>query len=264
MKIISFVNLKGGTGKTSLAFNLVGLMAKKNKKVLVIDADAQANMTNNFGIDDGDDDVLGLAQVFDNKNIFPYEVILKAPIANMPFVDVIPCNIYLSASEMMLISRAGREYVLKSYINKYYDYFKEYDYIIFDTAPNIGAINMNVLYASDEIILVSDVGIHGYKGCRLIKSVWEDLCGDLKIESKINGIIINRFDRRIRLSSEFAELIKETEELNEITFDTFIPENIKVRECEAAGIPLVYYDTKNVAIKAYIGLYKEMIEKGIL
>lgn len=268
MKIISFCNLKGGTGKSSTAFNIVGILAKKKKKVLVIDCDAQANMTNNFGIDDYDFAIRGVINLFDSVSIkqtlHPELIIIKHPVKEMPTVDLMACNIYLTASEMKIVSLSARECILKNYFEENADFFKRYDYIVVDTAPSLGIININVFYASDEMILVTDVGIHGYKGCKLIMKEWASIAKSLRTTNNIHGIVINRYSKVIRLGADFLDFVKTDREFNELAFKTLIPENVKIRESEIVGRPLVFYDTKNAAINAYIDLYKEMVQRGIL
>ena len=268
MKVISFCNLKGGSGKSSTAFNIVGILAKKKKKVLVIDCDAQANMTNNFGIDDYDFSIKGVVNLFDSvsikQSIAPEEIIIKSPVQEMPTVDLMPCNIYLTASEMKVVGLSAREWILRNYFEENADFFKRYDYAIIDTAPSLGIININVFYASDEMILVTDVGVHGYKGCKLIMKEWASIAKSLRTTNNIHGIVINRYSKVIRLGADFLEFVKTDEEFNNLAFKTLIPENIKIRECETVGKPLAFYDIKNVAISAYIDLYKEMVKRGIL
>lgn len=264
MKIISFVNYKGGVSKTTTAFNIVGLMAMKKKKVLVVDCDAQGNMTFAFGIDKFSKEFVGLEQIFDKKTVDPLDIVREKPIEEMPTVDIIPCNIDLDASEMVLVNKTRREFILKKYIEKHADFFNKYDYVVMDTSPRFSIVNINVFSASDEIILVCNIDSNAYLGCVSVMETWGDITEDLEIANNIKGLIISKYDKRVKLSSELVDLIHDNEELNKIAFKTYIPENIKIRETVAAGLPLPYYDSKSVALLSFINLYKEMVKRGVL
>lgn len=265
MKSIAIANCKGGTGKSLSTFTLAGFLAKKRKKVLVVDCDAQGNTSNNFCVSEmvSEYNLPTVSDIYEN-NILPTNVVIKSPLSNIPYLDVIPSNISLTATEMRLVSYPARETLLKSYIEKHKSFFDNYDYIFFDLNPSINIINQTVLYFVDSIIMVSDVDINSFNGVVLLKNLWEDISFKLGIDSKIKGLIINRFDKRIKLSKDFIEYLREHEELQKLSFDTLIPENVKLKESVTVGEPICYYDTKSSGYLAFTKLLKEMKERGVI
>lgn len=262
-KIITFGTLKGGTGKTNTCFNITGFLAKEKKKILVIDLDPQANITNDLGFDETLDEFDYVGDIFE-KGVLPIHVIIEAPNEAMPTVDLIPSSVQLTTVEMKIITRPAREHILKKYINKYKDFFNKYDYILIDTSPNVSAVNQNGFVASDSILLISDVGINSIKGAKVLINVWEDICEALDIEFNIKGLVINRYDSRIKLAKDFIEYVQENPILKEYSFDTIIPENVKLKETELEKLPISYYDTKCSGFKAYTALVQELKNEGVL
>lgn len=264
MKIISFVNYKGGVSKTTTMFNITGIMASKKLRVLIIDCDPQGNTTNAFGIYNKEPDFMCINHVFDKKDVKPETIVIKAPNQLMPTVDVIGSNKFLDASEMSLVSKTKREYVLSKYIERHNDFFQQYDYVLIDTAPRFSVININVYTVSDEIMLVSDIDSNAYLGCVSVMETWENLSDELEIPNNIHGLIVSRYDKRINMSAEMIDYIHKDTQLSHLLFNTFIPENIKVRECLTVGEPVIFNSKKSVAVDAYKKLYNEMIKRGVL
>jgi chromosome partitioning protein len=191
-------------------------------------------------------------------------VIVKKPLDIMPTVDLLPSHIYLTAAEMQLVSKAARETVLKKYIERHIEFFSRYDYIIFDTAPSLSIVNQNAFVVADSILLVSDISINGLKGSTKFISEWNNICEDLNIEKNIKGMLINKYDKRTKLSKEVAEYVREHELLKELSFDVIVPENIKLKETEMLHSPIAYYDVKNAGYEAYVDLVKELKKRSIL
>ena len=224
LKIITFSTLKGGVGKSSCLFNISGILAEDNKKVLALDIDPQGNTTNNFGID-----------------------------------RTVP-----SFKSFKLVSLAGREYILKNYIEENMDKFSSYDYILIDTNPSMSIINQNAFVAADNIILVSDISMNSLEGSELFIALWNDISKRLRLQPKISGFLINMFDKRINLSSQFFDFCKNHQDISKLLFNTVIPNNVKIKESELEAKPINLYDTSSSGYKAYVNLYNEMKERGIL
>lgn len=265
MKFISFSSLKGGVGKTLISTNVAAWLAKKKHKVLLIDSDAQGNATSSLGITDK-----GLLNEYDTlcdifeKGVSPLNVVIEKPIPELPMLDLIPSNIRLTATEMRVINRGARETILKNYFDKHKEFFSKYDYCIADLSPQIGVVNQNCLYLSDAIILCSDVGIHGFDGAKLLKDTWQELTEFLNIPANFKGLVVNRYDKRVRLSKDFVEFLKSNEDLCDLQFETLIPETVKFREAVVAGMPIILYEPKGVGATALNKLMKEFKERGII
>lgn len=260
MKILSFATLKGGVGKTMSVFSVSSILAKEfNKKVLCIDVDPQGNLTNNFGIDS--ENIATVKEVFENEEIKFDDVVIKKPIKEIPNLDVIPSNIFLTGTEMRIINLTGREFLLRNYIKDNLEHFKKYDYIIIDTNPSISVINQNAFIASDGIFLVNEVGFNSLSGSQLFITLWIQIAKRLGLENNIKGFLINRFDKRTKLAEEFLNYCKETNFIKDIIFDTVIPVNVKLSESELENKPINIFDKTSSGYKGYEKFTEELIER---
>ena len=263
MKVITVGTLKGGTGKTTVVFNLAGVLSEKNK-ILIIDADAQCNISSDVGINIADQSKKTIKDIFENSKIKPEEVIEKSPIKELPNLDIIGSSIKLTATELQLVSRAGREQILKYYIDDNIDIFNKYDYIIIDTNPSMGIVNQNAFYVADDIILVSDVSYNGIQGAELFMYLWEEARNDLRKKDNISALIINNYDKRIGLSSDLKQYCSDTDIFKNILIDTPIPGSIKLKETSLNHKPVNITAGKHQACIAIREVAKELKKKGIL
>jgi chromosome partitioning protein len=157
MKIIAFGTLKGGTGKTTVAFNIGGILAEEHK-VLFIDVDPQSNLSDNVGIDTAQQNGWTIRNVFsDPSRTKAEDVITKTPMWQFENLDIIASHIRLTATELQLAAVPGRERIIQKWIARNRTVLEQYDYILFDTNPSMGIVNQNGFLAADKIILVSDV-----------------------------------------------------------------------------------------------------------
>ena len=157
MKVIAFGTLKGGTGKTTVAYNIGGILAEEHK-VLFIDVDPQCNLSDNAGVDTANQEGVTIRNVFESPNkTAPEDVITSEPMWQLPNLDIIASHIRLTATELQLVSAPAREKILKKWIAKNKGVLSKYDYIILDTNPSMGILNQNAFMAADSIILVSNV-----------------------------------------------------------------------------------------------------------
>jgi chromosome partitioning protein len=263
MKIIASANLKGGVGKTSLIFGIAGFLSANGTRVCVCDFDAQSNTTSSMGFDITQPKYPSMVDVFeDNRN--PEEIIIKAPIPQLPLLDLMPGSILLTRTEVRIINYPAREMIFKNYLKKYEEFFSEYDVILCDLNPSVNILNINALSAATSVLIPCDVSMHGLTGATLLYSLWDDISKSLGIENNIKGFIINRYDKRIKLSGEFLDFCKENDIIKDILFDTIIPENIKIKETEIEHVPINLYDTKCVGFEAYKNLFMELMDKEVV
>jgi len=268
-KIVTFATLKGGVGKTMLCFNLAGILAQTDHRVLVIDSDLQGNLTNNMGVDRT---IPNLKTTYDIYNTEagqpnPEELVLKGTIPLLPTLDVIPGSIFLHKAEFRISTMAGRELVLSHYFEDNKDFFEQYEYILIDTNPSMSMINQNAFLASDSILLISDVSMNSLEGAQLFIALWEETRKQLRRADNIKGFIINDYDKRNKLSTDFLEYIKTDEELSDIRqimMKTIIPRNIKLTESELEAKPISIYDLNSKGCVAIAELADELMERGIL
>ena len=267
-KIITFGTLKGGVGKTMLCFNIGGILSQLGYRVLVVDADLQGNLTNNMGIDRTLSDLKTTYDIFniDEPQPTPQELVVHAPIELLPQLDMIAGSIFLHKAELKIAAVAGREQILSHYFSDFSDFFQNYDYILVDTNPSMSIVNQNAFFASNAIILVSDVSMNAIEGAQLFIALWEETRRRLRAKDNIKGFIINDFDRRNKLSSDFLEYLKtseDTEDLRNIMFETIIPRNIRITESELAAKPISIYDLHSKGCDSIASLVDEMFEKNI-
>lgn len=264
MKSIAFGTLKGGTGKTTSCFNLAGALAMNpHNKILLVDGDPQCNLTNDIGIDCSDMDRNNIRTIFENKKINPEELIIKNALEGMQNVDIIPSNILLIKTEMQLISIAGREKLLANYFEKNKDFFDQYTHVIFDTNPNIGVINQNIFYFVDSIILISDVSLNAIQGAELFSFLWGENIEDLGIENNIKALVINNYDKRIKLAGDLRDYYLEDDEFKDILIDTPIPGSVAMKDTSLNHQPIVLLNPEHQAATAVKEVVKELINREV-
>lgn len=262
MKVITIGTLKGGTGKTSTLFNLAGLLAEECR-VLLIDVDPQTNLSLNCGVD------ITIKNLKTSKNIFENgeataNLIFKSPIKELPNIDIIPSSIGLTATELQLISQAGRENILRNFILDNGATLSEYDYVLIDTNPSMGVINQNAFLSADSIILISDISLNGIQGAELFITLWGNVRKQLRKNDNIKALILNNFDKRIKLSNELMEYCKEDEGISPIILDTVIYNSVQIKNSELEHKPINILQKNSVILKAYRDIVTELTEKGVL
>ena len=268
-KIITFGTLKGGVGKTMLCFNIGGILSQLGNKVLVIDSDLQGNLTNNMGIDRTNPNLCTTYDIYsiDADPPAPERLVLKRPIDRLPELDMIAGSIFLHKAELKIASVAGREQILSNYFSDHKDFFDQYDHILIDTNPSMSIVNQNAFLVSDSILLVSDVSMNAIEGAQLFIALWEDARRRLRREDNIKGFIVNDYDARNRLSSDFLEFLRnspDTADLREILFKTIVPRNVRITESELAAVPISLYDIRSKGCDAIASLVDEMLARKIV
>ena len=268
-KVITFGTLKGGVGKTMLCFNVGGILSQLGHRVLVIDSDLQGNLTNNMGIDRTSTALLTTYDIFNIETDQPQPdtLIVKQPIDRLPQLDMIAGSIFLHKAELKIASVAGREQILSNYLSDHTDFFSQYDYILIDTNPSMSIVNQNAFLVSDAIMLVSDVSMNAIEGAQLFIALWEDARKRLRRADNIRGFIVNDFDGRNKLSADYLEFLRSSEEtadLRELMLETIIPRNVRITESELAALPISIYDLHSKGCEAITSLIDEMFARGIL
>lgn len=251
-KIIAIANQKGGVGKTTTSINLAASLGVLEKKVLLIDADPQANASSGLGIDvEGVE--IGTYQILEHSHK-PEDAIVKS---SSPNVDVIPAHIDLVAIEIELVDKENREYMLKQALASIKD---KYDYILIDCAPSLGLLTLNALTAADSVIIPIQCEYFALEGLgkllNTIKSVQKIHNPDLDIE----GLLLTMFDSRLRLSNQVVEEVQK--HFNDMVFETVIQRNVKLSEAPSFGESIINYDATSKGATNYLGLAEEIIKKN--
>lgn len=251
-KIIAIANQKGGVGKTTTSVNLAASLGVLEKKVLLIDADPQANATSGLGIDVESVEV-GTYQLLEHTNMAE-DAIVKT---SSPNLDLIPAHIDLVAIEIELVDKEAREYMLKKAISHLKDV---YDYILIDCAPSLGLLTLNALTSADSVIIPIQCEYFALEGLgkllNTIKSVQKIHNKDLDIE----GLLLTMFDSRLRLSNQVVEEVQK--HFSEMVFETIIQRNVRLSEAPSYGESIINYDAASKGATNYLSLAQELITKN--
>ncbi|MDO5002784.1 MAG: AAA family ATPase [bacterium] len=255
-EVIAIANQKGGVGKTTTTLSLGVALAKLGKKVLVIDADPQGDLTTCMGWYDQDklDNTISslMEQSIYDKPINNDDYILH----HKENIDLLPSNIELSATEMNLVSSKDREKILKNCIEPLKD---KYDYILIDCMPSLGMITINALACSDKIIIPVQSHYLSVKGMSQLLRTVSRVQRKINPNLKIGGILLTLVDARTKLSREMKMQLQEVYGNVVKIYDTQIPKAIKVAEATSVGESIFSYDKSGRVTEAYSYFAKEVV-----
>ena len=258
-KVIALTNQKGGVGKTTTAVNLGVCLSKQGKKVLLVDADAQANLTMSLGYPRPDDLPISLAtimqDIIDDK---PFDV-QKGILHHSEGVDLLPSNIELSGLEVRLINAISRERVLTTCIN---EVKKNYDYVLVDCMPSLGMLTINALAAADSVVIPTQPHYLSAKGLELLLRSVSKVRRQINPHLRIDGILMTMVMPRTNLSKEVTALVRRAYGQNIKVFDVQIPHSIRAVEATAEGKSIFAYDKGGKVAAAYEQFGKEVADIG--
>ena len=249
-KIISVANQKGGVGKTTTAVNLSTILAKKGKKVLLIDADPQGNASSGVGIDKEVEN-----SVYDVLiNEAPIEdIAIKTSIKNL---EICPSNINLAGAEVELVSAMSREYRLKEQLDMVKD---NYDFIIIDCPPSLGLITLNAFTASNSVLIPVQCEYYALEGLGQLLNTVSLVKKHLNKDIEIEGALLTMYDIRTNLSNQVVKEVKRY--FDDRVYKNVIPRNVKLSEAPSYGMPISIYDPKSKGAKSYEKFVKEFLKR---
>ena len=251
-KIIAITNQKGGVGKTTTSVNLAACLAYLGKKTLLVDCDPQGNSTSGLGIER------------ENYNISTYDCLADSSKINEAIIETKYTNLYLlpsspdmSAAEIELAYEDKREFFLKNAIEKVKDIF---DFIILDSPPALGMITINILTASDSVLIPIQCEYYALEGLSQLITTIKTIKKKLNPTIEIEGVLGTMYDGRTNLSIQVLDEVKKY--FPDKVYKTVIPRNVRLSESPSFGEPIIEYDITSKGADAYIALAKEVIKNN--
>ena len=248
-RVISIANQKGGVGKTTTAVNLSTILAKKGKKVMLIDADPQGNASSGLGLEKDVENSL--------YDVLINDVDIKETLQDscMKTLKVCPSNMDLAGAEVELVSQMSREQRLKEKLDTIKD---EFDYVIIDCPPSLGLITLNAFTASNSVLIPVQCEYYALEGLGQLLNTINLVKKHLNKSLEIEGAVLTMYDMRTNLSNQVVKEVKRYFE--DRVYKTVIPRNIKLSEAPSFGMPITLYDAKSKGARAYEKLAREVLK----
>lgn len=250
-KVIAIANQKGGVGKTTTAINLAASLAVLEKKVLIIDADPQANTTSGLNFSPDNDEKRTLYELMIGQ-IDVADALIQT---EMEKLHMIPSHINLVGAEIELLNFPEREFVMKKALAPIRD---QYDYIIIDCSPSLGIITINSLTAADSVIIPVQPEFFALEGLGKLLQTIKLVQSEVNPELQIEGFVVTMFDGRTRVHSQVLEELRE--HFKDMVFNTVIQRNIRLSEAPSHGKPIILYDIMCNGSNNYLNLAREVME----
>jgi len=251
-KVIALANQKGGVGKTTTAINLAASLAVLEQRVLLIDADPQANATSGTGFDLRNIKTSIYECLIDDVN--PQDIILKSEIDGL---ELIPSHIDLVGAEIEMLNLPNREKMLKTVIDKVKD---NYDFILIDCSPSLGLITVNALSAANSVMIPVQCEYFALEGLGKLLNTIKIIQARLNPELEIECFLLTMYDARLRLGNQVVEEVKK--HFQQMVFETIIQRNIKLGEAPSYGKPVILYDAASTGSANYLNLARELLQKN--
>lgn len=250
-RVISIANQKGGVGKTTTSVNISTILAKKGKKVMLIDTDPQGNATSGIGAEKKTDKSIYDVIIGETKL---EEATKETQVKNL---KICPSNINLAGAEVELVSMMSREYRLKE---KLEEEKENYDYIIIDCPPSLGLITLNAFTASDSVLIPVQCEYYALEGLEQLMNTINLVKKHLNKELELEGAVLTMYDSRTNLANQVVKEVKNYFE--DKVYKTVIPRNVRLSEAPSYGMPISVYDPKSKGAKCYERLVKEIIKQN--
>lgn len=251
-KVISIANQKGGVGKTTTAINLAYSLAVLEHRVLLIDADPQANSTSGYGIDPKNVR-MGLYEAL-VQDMNPQDCILESMNS---YLKVFPSNIDLVGAEIEMIDLPNRESLMQRLIGKVAD---DYDFVLIDCSPSLGLITTNALSASDSVIIPVQCEYFALEGLGKLLNTVKIIQRSINQKLEIEGLLLTMYDSRLRLSNQVVDEVKL--HFQDLVFDTIIQRNTRLSEAPSFGLPVLEHDATARGSINYLNLAREILQKN--
>lgn len=250
-KIIALANQKGGVGKTTTAINLAASLATLEKKVLLCDADPQANATSGLGISSQEVNYTIYECLIDE---IPVEkAILHTAIDSL---DLLPSHIDLVGAEVEMLKKPHRESVMKQFMSTLSD---RYDFILIDCSPSLGLITVNSLVAADSVIIPVQCEYFALEGISKLLNTIRIIKNKLNPQLEIEGFVMTMYDSRLRLAKQVYDEVHS--HFGDLVFDTVVQRNVKLSEAPSHGLPVILYDAESRGAVNYLQLAEELIRR---